>query len=71
MLDVPIFMELPNDYRVVQKSALSGSCCDETSVFGRQLDTLTEWITRREQARLTPAKRRRFVDYVTQTVGIR
>jgi Flp pilus assembly CpaE family ATPase len=71
MLEMPIFMELPNDYRVVQKSALSGACCDETSVLGRQLDTLAEWITRREQARLAPAKRRRFVDYVTQTVGIR
>jgi hypothetical protein len=71
LLDAPIFMELPNDYRAVQKSALSGSACDETSLLGRQLDALTDWITRREQAKLLPAKRRRFVDYVYQTVGIR
>lgn len=70
MLGVPVFMELPNDYRVVHKSALSGAHCDSTTTLGRQLDLLAASITQREQARLGQAKRRRFVDYVTQSVGL-
>jgi Flp pilus assembly CpaE family ATPase len=66
MLDTPIFMEVSNDYRAVQKSALSGSHCDGNTQLGRQMDTLTDWIVKRESAQLAP-KRKRFVDYFTPT----
>jgi Flp pilus assembly CpaE family ATPase len=69
MLDMEVLLELPNDYRAVQTSALAGTACDETSPLGVQCGALADWLTLKEQARLKPAKRRRFVDYVAGAVG--